>query len=189
MGLSVLFLGGCGIPEALTDQSNSGKQVIAEVSTSPANDSVKMTLKDLLAKGKNQKCSWTFQDNSQTITGIIYVSGNKFKQEMAVVDPSTKKATVMDTISDGANMYIWNSETNSKGIKMKITEDKAPATGSVDWNKQYQYQCSTWTVSEGELTVPTKVQFSDVSQLQEMQNKFEGKFPTDEAGKSAGTVK
>jgi hypothetical protein len=142
------------------------------------------SLKDLLAGGKDQKCTWTFTNEGQTMSGIMLVSGKKFRQEITVNDATTKKETQMFTISDGDNMWTWNSETGGQGFKTKVTEsdttpeaNTTPSQGKLDWGAEYEYKCDPWTVNAADLTPPTDIKFVDMEaqlkQLQELQNKFD----------------
>lgn len=194
LGMSALVLGGCGQTAQLGKTQN--EEIKPVVSQEKA--TVESTLKDLLAGGKDQKCKWSFTDTNGTMNGTLYISGKKFKQEVTLLDKTTNKDIQMFTVSDGENMYIWNSMTGTTGFKTKITEAQkvadgitgAPQQGKVDWEKQYQYKCEAWNASQTDLTPPAGVTFNDMSEqlqkMQDLQKNLGGKFkmPGSEAGSS-----
>lgn len=183
MVIGLLVLGGCGT--ATTTTVNVMPTTAEKVQTGSAATS----LKDLLAGGKDQKCTWTVEENGSNMTGTLYISGKKFKQEVTVIDPETKAENQMFSLSDGESIYTWSSAMGTQGFKTSIAEmqnvatgapTSVPAQGKVDLNKQYQYQCEPWTVGEADLAPPTNVTFTDMAsqlqQIKELQQKFGDKL-------------
>jgi uncharacterized protein YceK len=174
--VSLLVLGGCGTATTLTNTvPTTAKTQAGSVATS---------LKDLLAGGKDQKCTWTLNENGSSMSGTLLISGKKFKQEIIITDPETKAENQMFSLSDGESLYTWGTAMGTQGFKTSIAETQnvatdssatTPAQGKVDLSKQYQYQCEPWTVSETDLTVPTNITFTDMAnqlkQLKDLQKK------------------
>lgn len=173
--VAALILGGCGPATTLT---NTG-------STKTETQGAATSLKDLLTGGKDQKCSWTSVESSSG--GTLLISGNKFKQEVTIIDPETKVENQMFSLSDGEWMYTWSTAMGTQGFKTNIAETQngvtgapstAPASNEVDLNKQYQYKCEPWTVSVADLTPPKEITFTDMAsqlqQLKDLQNKYGG---------------
>ena len=166
LGVSLLILGGCGPATTLTKTTPT----IAKTQT----EGVATSLKTLLAGGKDQKCTWTAGDSSNS--GTLYISGNKFKQEITTTDPETKTENQMFSLSDGVSVYTWGTAMGTTGFKTTIADMQSgitgtPAQGKVDINTQYQYQCQPWTANETDLAVPTNITFTDMAnQLQQIKN-------------------
>lgn len=164
--LTALTLSACGQTPASTTTTPS-----ADTPTS-SQTSVKKSLKDLLALGTAQKCTWTVTDDNQTLTGTMLINGKKFKQVTTI---QTDKGPFTTTaVSDGEYYYSWSDASNGVGMKMSLSEaenatpspDETPASGSVNWDNQYNYDCSPATVSDSDFTLPTDVKFTDFSDIQ-----------------------
>ncbi len=140
-----------------------------------------MTMRDLLASGKNQKCiisvSSTDEEGIKTETNAtLYVSGKKMAEEISVssTDKNMPK-TNMHMISDGSFMYTWNIDTKDQGLKMAISETEANdadtpdsanvQTGGVDMNEKYDMKCTPWIVDNSKFTIPADVKFTDLSEM------------------------
>ncbi|MCX6726809.1 MAG: hypothetical protein NTY75_03245 [Candidatus Shapirobacteria bacterium] len=171
--LSALVLSACG-PTASTTVNNSPSSTPTKTETSVAK-----SLKDLMALGTAQKCTWQVTDTGQEITGTMLISGQKFKQTIVIPVPSGQTTTTY-AISDGTNLYSWSDV--SKGVGMKINladaQKNAPTPGqktdtSVDWSKQYNYNCSPAVVSDADFALPSDVKFTDLSEIQNSLQKLD----------------
>lgn len=137
-------------------------------------------IRDLLALGKNQKCTVTISETSEEgvktdTQGTLYFSGQKMAEDISIT--STDKnmpKTSMRMISDGSYMYSWNPETKINGMKFKVTEpttedtktttSNAQASG-VNMDQKYDMKCSDWTVDNSVFAIPTDVTFTDLSEM------------------------
>jgi len=177
LGVGALILSGCGPVTTLTNT--------LPTTTKTQTGGVATSLKELLTGGKDQKCTWTTDDSSSS--GTLLISGNKFKQEITIIDPETKTENQMFSLSDGESVYTWSTAMGTTGFKTSIAATQGENTGSpvptsiqggVDLNKQYQYLCQPWTVSQSDLTVPTNITFTDMANqlknLKDLQQKFGG---------------
>lgn len=164
--LTALTLSSCGQAPASTTTTPS-----ADTPTK-SQTSMKKSLKDLLALGVAQKCTWTVDDSGQTMTGTMLINGNKFKQITTI---QTDKGPFTSTaVSDGENYYSWSDASNGTGMKMNLAEaekntpspGETPASGSVNWDNQYNYDCSPATVSDADFAIPTDMKFTDLNEIQ-----------------------
>lgn len=151
------------------------------------------SLRDLIALGKNQKCvvttSTTDEEGIKTDTiSTIYISGKKMAQEVSVASSDKKTPNVnMRMISDGEFMYSWNTESKNQGMKIKITEPSDGGvqntngqSGSVDLDNKFDMKCSGWLVDNGMFTIPSDVQFTDLSELMKNIPTMPANIPTGE---------
>lgn len=170
VALMSLLLAGCSKPAIVSRTENKIDNKKAEI---------KQTLKDLLASGVSQKCSWKFENEGLSMKGQVLMAGKKFKQEIMSAS-ANEKETKMEAVSDGKYLYMWGSEMAGQGIKMEIKEGEnenySAEGGKVDWNKEYQYECSPTTVSETEFEVPKNIQFQDLGKQMEELKKLQEKF-------------
>jgi hypothetical protein len=177
LGVGVLILGGCG-PTAPT------VKVEPTITPTPKTETAKAALKDLLAGGKDQQCTWTTVENGSNVSGTMYISGKKFRQDRNITDPKTQAVTQSYNLSDGESVYTWGGTLGTRGIKVSLTTIESVVTGTPSQtpsqvndvlNQQYQYQCQPWTPDNSQFTPPTEVIFSDMSNLlKNIQQKFGG---------------
>jgi hypothetical protein len=101
----------------------------------------------------------------------MMIKGTKFRQT-AVSKIGDQPETAMEILSDGLWTYLWNPNTKEQGMKIKVTDEQREDTqkladGSLDWGKEYNYNCSPASVSDAEFVPPTDVEFMDLEALQE----------------------
>jgi hypothetical protein len=130
-------------------------------------NSLKGTIIGLLSGGKTLNCQVTYPDNKGT--GTIVVADKKFAGDFTMKGTDGKETTG-HMISDGTFMYVWSSGL-PMGIKMNLADaknaaQKAGSTNqSVDINQEVGLNCSPWAPDNSKFTVPTNINFRDMSQL------------------------
>jgi hypothetical protein len=72
-------------------------------------------------------------------------------------------------ISDGKDSYMW-MDGQTSGYKMKFDDSAKPAANTtqnsgVDPNKNMDYKCSNWSADGSLFTLPSNVQFQDMSAM------------------------
>lgn len=178
--LAVLLLGGGAFvmsqrskPETTSTTQNNNETT----STTPSNAA--KSLVDLFSLGTSQQCS--FSDGS-TSSGSVYVANQKMRGDFTyTVAQGTTNAHM---IIDNGTSYIW-TDGQTTGLKMKFDASTAAADfdstvkdNSVDVNKKYDYDCSNWSLDQSKFTLPSSVQFTDLS----------GMFPSTAPSSGAGTT-
>lgn len=147
----------------------------AEEKKPEAEQSQSSSLRDLLALGQNQKCTFTATDTQNNVktdtSATLYISGKKMYEEIQMV--SSDKAvptTNMAMISDGTYIYTWDVSKKMPGMKIKIVEPtpgttEDTKTQSVDMDKKFDMKCSSWMVDDSKFVVPTDVKFTDLTEM------------------------
>ena len=138
--------------------------------------SISGTIQDLLKKKQSLKCTYNYKMGQQTIKGVMYTSNLKYRSEFVSVVDKLKIKTY--TLSDGKNLYMWNS--NSKqGTKMNIKQMQDLAKKSdpnyqdnqnlQELNKQYknkyQFKCQNFKTKTGFFKQPAQITFTDLSAM------------------------
>jgi hypothetical protein len=177
---SLLVLGGCGkVATTPTAEVNSPTAVPTQIMTA------KTALKDLLAGGKVEKCTWSAVENGNGVSGTLYVSGKEFRQETVTTDAKTQAKSQNYSLSDGTTIYTWGGMMGGRGIKISMASLENMVTGTPSGspsqvnsvlNQQYQYQCEPWTADDSQFVPPTNITFSDMSQLIKNMQGFENKY-------------
>jgi len=166
--ISVLVLSACG--EKITSKIDGAKNKVENKKTS---------IKELLGLGQEQKCEWSSEIEGDKSVGTMLIKGNKFRQTV-ISKIADQPETSIKVITDGEWTYLWNPKTKEQGMKLRVTnEQKADteklANGTLDWGKEYNYNCSPASVSDAEFVPPTDVEFMD---LEALQNQFKDLMPS-----------
>lgn len=147
----------------------SGSQESATISLEEGNATTPTSLKALLASGSAQQCSFRDTTAGMDSEGVIYVAGGKVRGNFtSTVDGQPLGAHM---IVDGQTSYVW---TDGSTTGFTTTVSAAPTTppsaassqtASLDVNKTLDYSCQPWAVDASVFTLPTGVQFTDLSAL------------------------
>ena len=128
-------------------------------------DSMMMSTKEMLALGKDQKCTFTRDDDNAQTSGAVYFSGGKMRGDFNI--SSAGKTFESHIISDGTDMYNWSS-LMPQGIKIKVaagTSDSTTQNNSFNIDDKVDYDCDSWNPDNSLFTVPTNIQFMDSSAM------------------------
>ena len=126
------------------------------------------TLSDLLKRGGNQQCAWSYNEGGADLSGTTYVSGKRFAGESEL---GSKGANMkMSMVGDGTTMHTWfqlPGTNQMMGTKMSYTdmENAGNDTSISEQERQqvmqkFNYRCESWKVDESKFQVPTNVTFS-----------------------------
>lgn len=147
-------------PELVTPVENE------EVSEpTPANDvAFKGSMKDLIARGGEYKCSFTHSTDAGDSSGTVYISGMKMRGDFVSVITAGEASMESHMISDGEFTYVW-SPAMPMGMKMKITEEMTPSgttVQAVPVDQELDYSCEKWNVVESQFSLPAGVNFTEL---------------------------
>lgn len=124
------------------------------------------TIGDLVNRGGNYKCEWSFSDKGTTMSGVTYVSGKKLSGEATAKTTSGDLITHM--VGDGTTVYSWVEVAGFKsGTKFSYDELNSykPTAEEKQASDQYfqktGYKCSAWTPEASKFVVPTDVTFTN----------------------------
>ncbi len=139
------------------------------VETAPAVEETDMaefkgSMKALIARGGNYKCTFKQDTEVGTSTGTVYISGNEMRGDFSSVVAVANTTIESHMISDGEFMYTW-SPLMPGGMKMKI-DSTATAEGSsqgFDTNQELDYECDLWTRDGTVFNLPEGTTFTEVS--------------------------
>lgn len=112
-----------------------------------------VTLKGILAMGKDQSCDISYSNDRGKTSGTVYLSGKKMRGDFTVVDSNNKQKD-SHMITDETYIYSWTS-ASSQGLKTKVE------AAIID--QQVQEKCSSWSVDSSKFTPPSGIQFKDLS--------------------------
>ena len=183
--LFVVVLAGCGKKETAIEDNQPNQNETEEKWSGdlPVEENedgflgkTKTSLKNLMGAGENMKCEWKIEDEASGVgNGTVYVSGEKFRQDMEIVEEG--QTMKMHIISDGQWIYQWNS-TTKEGVKMSMneiekmetestdqTENQAESFSTEDFEEEFEYDCDRWVVDNSLFKVPSDVQFSDMTEM------------------------
>ncbi|MCD4705162.1 hypothetical protein K8R66_03750 [bacterium] len=130
------------------------------------------SLKDLIARGKDLKCTYLVSDISGQgqMTGTTYISGKKYFSEFEF--KGSHQQTKVNTLFDGEYIYTWSSMMKN-GTKMnlekikEISDDEESGEEyrnfSKNYDEDYNYKCTKWKKDESRFQVPSDIEFTDLT--------------------------
>jgi len=164
--VTILVIGGIVGYLLFFNKSKTGTQVPASImgnnqqqaATEPS------SLKDLLASGSPQKCTFADTSGTNSSEGTVYIGNGKMRQDFSTVDNGQTINGHM--IADEQNFYTWTDGSNV-GFKMAITASQQTNQNSqsVDVNKKFDFKCGTWSPDSSLFILPSDVQFNDISSM------------------------
>lgn len=171
---SAVLLSACTVTKNPTGTPNPADE--NQPTATPTEQSQSTSLRELLANGQNQKCTFSMSetdkdDNKTTTGGTLYISGKRMAEEVQITNTGNGGInTNMMMISDGDKIYTWDPSKKTPGMMFKMVEPTGTADGktqnqNVDLDKKIDMKCSPWGVDESKFTVPTDVKFTDLTEL------------------------
>lgn len=133
-------------------------------------DSSQQSLKDIIAAGIPQKCTFKAEAEGGNYEGIVYSSGGKFRGDFTTV---TDEATIKShMIIDGTINYTW-TDGQTTGYKMTVESEEAvdldtnatPVAEVADLNQKSDYKCTAWIPDNSLFDPPKEITFTDLSAL------------------------
>ncbi|OGM27720.1 hypothetical protein A2962_02580 [Candidatus Woesebacteria bacterium RIFCSPLOWO2_01_FULL_39_61] len=120
------------------------------------------SLKDLLAAGISQKCTFKDVSNDVEIEGTSYIANGKVRGDFSTT--AEGKTSVGHSIFDGKASYVW-MDGSSTGLKMEIDTSATSTTEAstqqgLDLNKTIDYNCDAWLQEESVFNPPSDVTFT-----------------------------
>lgn len=162
----VLFLGAGGfilLSGRRGSQPTSNQPGQAAQSTETSGSST--SLKDLLAKGVAQTCTFS----NDVSSGTVAISGGKVRGDFDVTIEG--KVTKSHMIVDGNTSYIW-MDGQTSGFKATFDAEDSkdtPSTpdtaqkGNIDANESLNYNCKPGIINASAFNLPTGVNFMEFS--------------------------
>lgn len=172
--LGAVILAGCGKPAQNGNQNQESNQ--NQQQEQAQEGGLTASLKDLMGMGKSQKCTWSVAEGDNKSEGMVYVDGEKFRQDItAVQDDGTEILAYV--VSDGEWIYQWSS-ASKEGTKMQISEmekmgQEAQTGGGAndqrkideEINQNFDYNCEGWNADASKFVVPSDVVFTDMTEM------------------------
>jgi outer membrane lipoprotein-sorting protein len=183
--VAIVFLSGCGQKQSQDEQQNQKQRSEKQSNEKQfreqegVEESFTGSIADLMKRDNALKCEWSMDDSGQRGEGVVYISGENYRQEINLTEPQTMKAY---SVSDGEFIYNWTDQAK-QGMKMKKSKAESQQTqqqetyqesNTVDINENIDFNCSGWNVDESKFNLPKDVDFIDLDeQINQMQGQIE----------------
>jgi len=165
VGILILFIIGSGAYLALnksTQPSINKAPVTKNESADSGTQAVQGTIKSLLSSGKSQKCTYSNDPKSASVSGTLYVANGKMRVDFV---SGTEQAKISGhVILDSGFSYVW-TDMSKQGVKMAIDQklqqpSSAPVNSqTLDINQALAYTCQGWVEDSFVFTLPPDVTF------------------------------
>lgn len=156
--LLVLGVGGYVMMGKKTEQTSTTTTTPAAEEVSPAPAKQSGSLRQLLAAGVAQKCTFS----SEGTQGTVYTGGGKMRGDMQTT--SDERTIVSHMIVDGTTSYIW-MDGQATGFKTSWETTQTGTAGGVDPNKNVDYDCGAWVTDAGQFAMPAGVTFAAMGNI------------------------
>lgn len=128
----------------------------------PTPQSAQGTLRGLLSSEKSQKCTYSYDLQSMSVSGTVYVAKGKLKGDFTSISQQAKIGGHMIVV--GGYTYIW-TDLNKMGVKMAFDQaqpSNASATNSqvAQIDQSFNYSCQGWTEDDSLFTLPSNITFT-----------------------------
>ncbi len=136
-----------------------------------------MSLKEMIASGVSQQCTFSDDSSGAQTAGTVYVGGGKVRGDFSATSGGTVMG--MHMIADGTTMHTWiDGMTSGFSMNMAAAQSSTNTQQSFDSDKKIDYRCEPWTVDASRFVLPSDITFQDMAAM------MQGAMP----GASAGTV-
>ncbi len=150
----------------LLKKNNSTSSTSSNI-TSDEESTFAGSMKDLIASGKSQKCSYTNESGS----GMFYISSvGDFRGDLtsAIEGVSTNSHII---VTDNTS-YYW-SDGQSTGMKIVSEDNQIVETEDIDTNSysvtdmdsSYTYKCNVWILDSSKFNLPDDVDFQSIDEM------------------------
>ena len=136
----------------------------------------RQTLHALISSGATETCTFSIiaTATSTGTTGTIYLSSGNMRGDFVTTNPSGKVENAHMILTGGTD-YIWTDQM-AQGFKVlwsAVASSTAMSNrpGAVNVNQQTDYTCSPWVPDQSEFTVPTNIQFTDITAMMQQYGK------------------
>ncbi len=149
-------------------RGNNSSDVASDSSSADSASGASMentTIKSLIAGEGSRKCTFKTTEAGVESSGTVYAGGGKMRGDFTSTIEG--KETMSHMIYDGTTSYIW-MDGQATGFKMALDAEQtasAEQNQSVDVNKNYEFDCDSWSVDNSKFEVPGNVEFSDFSAM------------------------
>lgn len=143
------------------------------------------TIRELLALGENLVCTFSRSDAESTVDGTIYVdgAGERISGDFTI---TTEAAGTMQgrMVKTENTVYTW-TDAMSRGTKMSL-DATAEADASMEQHEavgldeEVNYQCESWNVDESRFTIPSDIEFMDISSMMDASMDVHGSASADQ---------
>ena len=145
-----------------------------------AGETIRTSIENLMAENKLVKCIATVNmDDGGKMTGTVYIADGKMRNDADIENVQGEKFQ-SHTIMDEEWLYSWSTGLPNGGIKMKVSdienvpdqEGEDPSGGVKNLDKDFDFDCSKWTVNNSKFVPPSDITFQNFTQkkkdMQEM---------------------
>lgn len=152
----------------VTSKNKDDGQRSSDSQSSEQNDKL-ASIKGLIEEGRDLQCTFnSTESNGDRISGTVYISNERMRGDFSL-ETDDNPEYKSNVLQDGTNQYFWE-ESSKEGVKMKIDnvepseeQETAAEQQSIDQDRQYDFDCSDWSVDETMFSPPGDVEFTDFS--------------------------
>ncbi len=138
------------------------KSEVAPISEENSNVTKGVSIKELLAENKSQKCTFKDATPAAENSGTVFFDKGEMRGDFVSVTGDETFNSHM--ILKGDSMYVW-VDSESEGFQVKastMNEANTLDNESPDLDKKVDYRCEDWNADSNTFTLPS-IKFNDMS--------------------------
>jgi hypothetical protein len=141
----------------------------SQVSETPEEGAIQSTITEILAGGREAKCTFTAGDENGQTSGTVYTSGQNARGDFTTTVNGDETMTHM--IKDGETFYMWG-DSLATGVKMVMNINEL--SENLENNDQFQsfnpdqemdIDCVSWTRDATLFSPPTNIRFISIDAM------------------------
>lgn len=136
---------------------------VKESPTDSPTSTINTSLAKLIASGSPVQCSVETEENGMKTKGTVYVAGKKIRGDFKTDTPDQGVVDSHLLINDDA-VHVWASSA-PQGIRLPLESAESGAVQGIDYTKEKDYGCRSWTPDNSKFQLPSDVKFSDLGSL------------------------
>lgn len=141
----------------------------SQVNENQGEKSTQGTISEILAGGKEAKCTFAADSENGETSGTVYTSGQNARGDFTTT--VNNKETETHMIKDGNNFYMWG-DSMATGVKMvmninELSENLENNKGFQSFNpdQELDIDCVSWTRDATLFTPPTNIRFISIDAM------------------------
>ena len=133
------------------------------------------SIKELIADGKPQMCTFSNSSDTSESSGTIYIANGLVRGDFTTTVKGSGGSTVVShmLVNNGFN-YVWTSDSD-QGFKIALSEsEQTPqAVGqggqyqAVNYDEKLNYKCQDWALEGSRFAMPVGITFLDMDKALE----------------------
>lgn len=169
--LVLLIAGGYYFTKTKNTSNNEVESNTSSVQSDSQETQQTGSLKSLLAGNGNRKCTYKTVQQGYVSEGTFYVANGKMRGDISTTTGG--RTTNAHMITKDSTSYMWTDGSDMafkmaydpSDVKPSGSTDASASQQAVDLNKDYDFDCSSWSVDASQFELPSGITFKELPKM------------------------